>query len=265
MRENGLLVSIITTCLNSAATIGATFESILNQTYKTIQYIIIDGGSEDGTLEIIAAYAPKFEDAGIAFEWVSETDSGIYDAMNKGIGRAKGALLGILNSDDRYEPEGISEMARAYRAQEHRAALYHGRMRKLGARGETLFIRGGPSEVSDAALFRQMPINHPSMFVSHEVYKRVGLFDTSYRLSADYDFVVRAYLSGVPFVSVDKVITTMSAEGASERFSNRRTRIAEDYRIRRRHFRNRGMAAAALFAYKMGKYYLTSLIRRLTR
>lgn len=92
-----MTISIITATYNSAATLRSTFDSILRQTYRDIDYIVIDGGSTDGTIDIIREYEPRF---GGLIRWISEPDHGIYDAMNKGIRMAKGDVVGILNSDD---------------------------------------------------------------------------------------------------------------------------------------------------------------------
>src|SRR5881409_1342374 len=90
------LVSIITVCRNSETTIAKTIESVLNQTYTQIEYLIIDGASTDGTMEIVQRYEPRFNGR---MRWKSEKDAGIYDAMNKGIGLAEGKIIGMINSD----------------------------------------------------------------------------------------------------------------------------------------------------------------------
>jgi len=101
------LISIITVCFNSENTIKDTIESVLNQTYKNIEYLIIDGKSSDETLNIIKSFEEKFNNSKITFKWISEADKGIYDAMNKGLKMANGELIGILNSDDWYELETV--------------------------------------------------------------------------------------------------------------------------------------------------------------
>lgn len=101
------LVSIITVAYNSENTIKDTIESVLDQTYKNIEYIIIDGASKDKTLEIVKRYKKKFNERGIIYKYISEKDNGIYDAMNKGIDLARGDIIGLLNSDDWYEKNGI--------------------------------------------------------------------------------------------------------------------------------------------------------------
>ena len=101
-------VSIITVCFNSAKTIRDTIESVINQTYKNIEYIIVDGGSTDGTIDIIKEYEPYIA------KWVSESDDGIYDAMNKGIMMSTGEIIGLVNSDDFLELEAIKNVVKTY-------------------------------------------------------------------------------------------------------------------------------------------------------
>ena len=104
------LISIITVCFNSSKTIRQTIESVLNQTYTNIEYILVDGKSTDNTVAIIEEYAPQFTAKGIVYRWVSEPDAGIYDAMNKGIKLATGEWIGIINSDDWYELDACENM-----------------------------------------------------------------------------------------------------------------------------------------------------------
>ena len=103
-----MLVTVITPCYNSEKTIRRTIESVLNQTYKDIEYLIIDGASTDKTVEIAKSYEAAFEGR---MHIYSEKDEGIYYAMNKGIGLAKGEIIGIVNSDDYYEPEAVAKIA----------------------------------------------------------------------------------------------------------------------------------------------------------
>jgi glycosyltransferase involved in cell wall biosynthesis len=99
--ENKPLVTIVTVCYNSEKTIKDTIESVLNQTYTNIEYILVDGASKDSTVDIIKSYEEKFKEKGIIYKWISEPDKGIYDAMNKGIDMANGEWLYFLGSDDR--------------------------------------------------------------------------------------------------------------------------------------------------------------------
>ncbi|WP_418965060.1 glycosyltransferase, partial [Cetobacterium sp.] len=107
---NDILVSIVTVAYNSSKTIEKTIESVLNQSYKNIEYIIVDGESKDNTLEIIKKFQKNFENRGIKYKFISEKDNGIYDAMNKGISMCQGELVGMINSDDWYELDAVQNI-----------------------------------------------------------------------------------------------------------------------------------------------------------
>ena len=109
MKENNIKVSIITVCFNSEKTIRRTIESVLYQTYPNIEYIIVDGKSTDGTVDIVKEYLPAFQKR---LRYVSERDKGIYDAMNKGIRLSAGDVIGIINSDDFYEPDAVENIVK---------------------------------------------------------------------------------------------------------------------------------------------------------
>ena len=133
------LVSIITVCWNSEKYIRDTIESVLNQTYKNIQYIIIDGKSTDKTLSIIDEYKERFGDR---LTLVSEKDSGIYNAMNKGLALVKGELVGIINSDDYYELDAVEKMVEQYKL--HGSGVYYGFERSLKDEKEYCIVRKNP-------------------------------------------------------------------------------------------------------------------------
>lgn len=199
-------VTIITVCFNSELTIRRTIESILHQTYGHIEYVIIDGDSTDGTLDIIQEYKESFGDR---LRVISEPDEGIYDAMNKGIKLAKGALIGILNSDDCYEEDAVEKIVNAW--DKSGMQILYGMMRTLKNDKEYAV-----SLLSHNFLDEHM-IWHPATFVTKDVYDRIGLFDTQYKTVSDYDFILRAHESQeVRFVPVYSVITNYSKGGVSE-------------------------------------------------
>ena len=183
------LVSIITVCYNSDRTIKDTIESILKQTYKQLEYIIIDGDSNDNTLNIIGSYEKEFINKNINYKFISEPDKGIYDAMNKGLKIAKGDLIGILNSDDYYETNAVFEIVKKNNNQKF--TIISGKKNKVNAQKKVLKTFQNKKEISKY-IFKTMPINHPAAFVHKTVYEKVGLFDTQYKLSADYDLIYRA-------------------------------------------------------------------------
>lgn len=225
--------SIITVCYNAEQTIKDTLESLCNQNFKNLEYLVIDGASTDGTLDTIRAYEHKFKQNNIRFVYVSEPDKGMYDAMNKGISMAKGTLIGILNSDDWYEPTALQTIYSLYSNTEKKG-LYCGQMHRVNHKKEPYKTLNNNRKIRRTIALK-MPINHPATFVHREVYKAIGKFDTSYRLSADYDFVFRAFKAGIPFVFSDSILTNMRNSGATGVLSNLWVTAKENYYIRKKH------------------------------
>ena len=193
-------ISVVTVCYNAAETIEQTMQSVINQTYENIEYIIIDGGSTDGTVEIIKKYADK-----IAY-WVSEPDKGIYDAMNKGIKVATGEWIGFLNSGDFYlDSNVLSSLIYKSLSYKHPDVIY----------GYTVYsFKYGKFVGRKLPLskFRKtMPFGHPSTFVRTELMKE-SLFDCSYKIAADYNFLYNLYTSNKQFCFVDVIVTDFESE-----------------------------------------------------
>ncbi|WP_298690878.1 glycosyltransferase family 2 protein [uncultured Sulfuricurvum sp.] len=172
------LVSIITVSYNAAATIEETILSVINQDYKNIEYIIIDGCSTDGTLDIIRKYEDK-----IAY-WVSEKDYGLYHAMNKGIEYANGEIIGIINADDYYYAGAISNVIKTFKDKKLNQHIFFGDMQY----GDILVPGWRPKAIKRSAFG-----THPSMFVPREVYAAIGIYKLQYKILSDYDFMYRAF------------------------------------------------------------------------
>lgn len=196
-------ISIITVCLNSEKTIEQTIQSVIDQNDENYEYIIIDGGSGDGTLDIIKKYKKNISIV------VSEPDQGIYDAMNKGIALASGDIIGIINSDDWYEP-GILKKVRDY-FQKSDAGVIYGRLRRISEDG-IVSIRI-PSDIEKIRY--EMEIPHPTVFIRKEIYERYGVFQLKYKIASDYDLMLRLYISGVKFVYQDEVFSNFRLNGIS--------------------------------------------------
>ena len=198
------LVSIITVCWNSEKYIRDTIESVLNQTYKNIQYIIIDGKSTDKTLSIIDEYKERFGDR---LTLVSEKDSGIYNAMNKGLALVKGELVGIINSDDYYELDAVEKMVEQYKL--HGSGVYYGYCKVMKNNKEFTVER------RSAEYLHEAQINHPTCFVSSEIYQKYGLFNEKYKIVADYELLLRFKEKKVSFFPVDSIISNFRLGGIS--------------------------------------------------
>ena len=228
-------ISIITVCLNSKQTIRQTFDSLLRQTSKNFEYILIDGGSNDGTLEIIKEYQKKFTASDIQFRWMSGPDLGIYDAMNKGINLATGDFIGLLNSDDFYELDTL-ETIKVAAVSNPDVDIFYGLLRVLMSNGEELQIYRYNYENYLAKIGSgcESGAQHPTCFVKNSLYERIGNFDMQFRTSADYDFLLRAKLSSAKFKGLDKVLTNFGSDGLSGKIDNF-DRIDQRYSIHLKH------------------------------
>lgn len=207
-----LKFSIITPCYNSEKTIARTLECICSQTYSDFEYIVIDGASKDRTVEIVESYRSRLGDR---LTVVSEPDKGIYDAMNKGIARARGELVGIVNSDDFYEPDCLQNVAALHDPAAGDYQIIYGGMRHLDEKGamrsETFFHHD---------FLRRQMINHPASFVTKALYDRFGAYDTQYRSAADFDFFLKMQKEpAVKFVPTTKVLTNFSSGGMSSSYT----------------------------------------------
>lgn len=200
---NECLCSIITVCFNSEKTIEKTIQSVLNQTYKNIEYLIIDGSSTDSTMEIVKKYEPLFEGR---MKWISEPDNGIYDAMNKGIRMASGELIGIINSDDYYETTAVEDMVSMMSDEPYQ--ILYGAMRTLQDGVERSI------SIGSHLFLREAMIGHPSCFVTKRLYVELGVYDTQFVSAADYDFMLRMVeKSDVHYKPVYKLIANFATGG----------------------------------------------------
>ena len=209
-----MIISIITATYNSGKTVEDTIKSVLSQTYKNIEYIIKDGGSTDNTIDIIKQYEPLFKGK---LKWVSEKDSGIYDAMNKGIKMATGDIVGILNSDDFYTNTTILQsVADAFTNNIEIDAIY-GDIHFVHSNDLNTCTRYYSSSVFKRSLMRigLMPA-HPSFYIKRENFNKFGYYNTTYKVAADFEFLLRTIYKGkikIKYIPLDMV--TMRTGGAS--------------------------------------------------
>jgi len=169
--------------------------------------LIIDGNSTDRTMEIVKKYEPLFEGR---MKWVSEPDKGIYDAMNKGIRMAKGDIIGIINSDDWYEKDALQKVYE--QSINSLYAIYYGYMRIIDeSNGKEIRCT-----INHPDYIREAMINHPATFVSRKVYEEYGMFDCRYKMSADYDFIIRMTKQDkVEFVPIYEILADFRMGGIS--------------------------------------------------
>ena len=222
---SGKKISIITITLNAERYLGQTIPSVVNQTYSNREYIIVDGGSTDGTLDIIKKYESEIDN------WISEPDKGIADAMNKGIDLATGDYILFLHSDDYLVNSSVLERASEY----------------LGDRFDVFFFQvlhdiHGQNQVSSNRPLGwltnfKMGSCHQGQLCSRKLFQRIGKFDTSFKIDMDYDLILRAYRAGASCNSVNMPLAVMRLIGISSRtdWKSLRERFDEERRV---HFKN---------------------------
>jgi|26BtaG_2_1085354.scaffolds.fasta_scaffold01071_5 acetyltransferase-like isoleucine patch superfamily enzyme len=195
MKEEKIDFSIVTVCYNSIGTIEKTIKSVISQTHKDYEYIIVDGGSNDGTVELIEKYKDFISLI------ISEPDNGIYDAFNKGIGLAKGRFISILNADDTYNSNTLELVLESTKA--HPDALIYGDTYFIDEKDVVFSSNIGKFDPN--SLKSGIGFMHPATFVSKTVYEKVGLYSLSKDLfiASDADFLLRCHKLGISFVKSD--------------------------------------------------------------
>lgn len=203
-------ISIITVCYNSEATIRDTIESVLSQSYSDVEYIIIDGASSDGTMQIVEEYCNRISTV------VSEPDKGIYDAMNKGIKLATGDVIGILNSDDFFADNTvISAVADVFENDDSISGIY----------GDLIYVQRNNCDIKirdySSDFFTKWKIRfglmlpHPTLYLKREVFTDFGFYKLTYRVAADFEFIARLVVGGTVLRRLPKVMVKMRDGGIS--------------------------------------------------
>lgn len=205
-------ISIITSVWNNKATLGDAIDSVLAQTYDNIEYIIVDGASTDGTVELIQSYGDKIT------KFVSEHDKGIYDGLNKGVALATGDIIGFLHSDDIYVDENtIAGVVETF--QKHQSDSMYGDLVYVSKEDTSNVVRFWKSgDYAFEKLAKGWMPPHPTFFVKRECYTKYGAFDTTFRIAADYDFMLRVLgKHKISTAYLPKVIYKMRVGGASNK------------------------------------------------
>jgi len=219
-------ISIITAVYNNVRTINTCMESVFSQTYPDVEYIVIDGGSKDGTVEAIKKYKKNIT------KFVSEPDNGMYDALNKGIRMASGEVIGFLHADDFYADNTVIEIVAANMAS-HGVDSCYGDLLYVHKDDTDRIIRYWKACPYREGLFQKgwMP-PHPTFFVRRKVYDEHGVFDISFTIAADYELMLRFLEKNrISTVYIPHVLVKMRMGGASNRsLGNVMTKTREDYR-----------------------------------
>ena len=208
-----LKISIITVTRNSAETLADAMDSVLRQSYRHIEYIVVDGNSTDNSVDVIKSYEARFEGR---LRWISEKDDGIYNAMNKGVRMATGDIVGILNSDDFLSSDTVIEQMVAQFGND-----------TDGIYGDVHFVHPDNLHKTvryySGSIFRPWLLRfgflppHPSFYVRRKMFEQYGYYDDSYKISADYEFIMRLCLHQARLRYLHLDFVTMRIGGASTR------------------------------------------------
>ena len=239
-------VSIITVCYNSARTIADTIISVQRQTYKDIEYIVVDGNSTDGTVEIVKQFLHSTKDVkpddkqgsakgasqSVITKFLCERDEGIYDAMNKGLALATGDIIGVLNSDDFYCADDIIEHVVLGFQTENTDCLY-GDLNYVDSEDKNKIVRKWRSgSFRRENFFKGWMPPHPTFFVKKSCFERFGTFDTQFKSASDYELMLRfLFKESCSAQHLPKVMIHMRAGGVSNVSLNNRIRANREDRL----------------------------------
>lgn len=224
-----MTISLITATYNSEKYLIDTIESVLNQDYSNIEYIIIDGGSKDSTVDIIKEYEPQFNGR---LKWISEPDKGLYDALNKGIRMANGEVVGILNSDDFFTTNNILSEISSLFINSNCEAVY-GDIHFVNPNDLTKSVRYYSSSVFKVSLMRFGFIPaHPSFYAYRSLFDKFGYYKTDYNIAADFELLLRfIYINRIKTHYLPLDFVTMRTGGLStESMDSRKTIMKEHLR-----------------------------------
>ena len=206
-------ISIVTVTYNSEKTLEETFESVLQQKFRPLEYVVVDGGSKDSTLDIIKRYERIFEENGISYLWSSERDKGISDAFNKGIKRASGELIGIINSDDKLAENALVQLAEAYNSSDD---VYFGDCIVFNDSDSNQFVAKPTAAVNISGIVKGMIFYHPSTFITQNAYNKYGVYDINMKYCMDRELLLRFFRSGAKFVYINKPLAYYREGGVNQ-------------------------------------------------
>lgn len=245
MKTGAPILSVITVVYNNAADIERTLLSVLNQTYQGIEYIVIDGRSTDGTLQIIEKYKDRIDTL------ISEKDKGIYDAMNKALAVATGDYVLFMNSADEFYSDDT--VANVFAAADN-ADIYYGETEMIGENGESLGQRrhAAPAKFTWKGFKYGMSISHQAIYIRRSL---VEPYDPKYQLSADIDWILRAAKKAGLIVNVNQYVAKYKVGGMSKQ--KHRQSLAERFDIMKRYY---GLVPTlfnhTIIAFNLGLYWL---------
>ncbi len=206
--NNNSKISIITVVYNGEKYLEETIQSVVNQSYNNIEYIIIDGGSTDGTLDIIKKYENNID------YWISEIDKGIYDAINKGISVAKGEYIGVIGADDIYYKDALKHIA-DYIEKNKNTDLIYGNISYIDENGSIIKSKRSSLPKDKLFMIKGMSIPHIASFVKKSIYEKYGKYDVSMKCASDYQYFLNLYLENISIKYLDVYISKFRNTGVT--------------------------------------------------
>lgn len=222
LNRDPVLITIITPSYNRAGMIGTAIESVVNQDYASIEHVIIDGGSTDGTLELLAKYPH--------LKVVSEPDKGMYDALNKGVKLAHGEIIGFLNTDDFYPANILSEIAALFTNRAVEAVAGQAEVVRVG-KDSLLETFNSVAPCNPDHLLQRTILEMPAFnawFFRRSIFEKVGSFNDRYRIIADREFMIRLALAGITYASTDHTTYFYLQHAGSLTFSKHRPYLSQN-------------------------------------
>jgi glycosyltransferase involved in cell wall biosynthesis len=241
------LISIITVTYNAAGTLEETIKSVISQDYDNFEYIVIDGGSADGTADIIKKYA------GHITYWVSEPDGGIYDAMNKGIRAAKGEIVNLLNAGDRYASCDVVSSFAGHFISDPKSRWAYGLVGLYNGKDPE------PVVIGRKKLDRYVEHCHQGFFYRKDLHEDYGYYDVTYKIAADHYFMLKVYKGGDKPFFLDKLAVYYLLGGESDR---RLEALAEEKRAQEEVF-GRSAANSIRYIIKLGSYGIRKIFENI--
>lgn len=250
-------VSIITSCFNREGTIAQTIESVLEQDYPNIEYIIIDGASKDNSLQIIRKYEHRIT------KIISEPDKGMYEAINKGLKLATGDIVGLLHSDDFFFSKSvISDIVATFK--QSNADLVYGNGLYVDPKNTNLVVRNWISGSYKRWKVKcgWLPL-HPTVYIRKKLIERIGLYDESYRIAADSEFLIRyLYKTNIQISYLNQYIVRMRMGGLSTNLNCRKQMWQEDVRLYNKHGFPGHLEKLMIISWKIPQYIQAKIIKK---
>lgn len=223
-------ISIITVCLNAVSTIDATIKSVLSQTFKNIEYLIIDGASTDGTVALLEKYQQQN-----ALKFISEPDSGLYEAMNKGIKLSAGDLIIFLNAGDYFVSKEVIDFYLS-KIKMYEADLFFARIVWIDSLHKNIVLSDS-SSITEIENLKTSNFPHPATLYKRELFEKIGFFNEAYSILGDYEWNVRALVvEKIRFQYIDIIVTVFFADGISNHSLFIQQRFIETKKISEHYF-----------------------------